>query len=119
MFWKSYRGKSDTAIRSELQHKCHGEQNEGFFADKVIIVEGATEKYALPIYFRKLGYDLDAANIAVVTAESVTLIAQLFTIFSSLSIPCYCIFDGDKPRADDYATYLQYLNGNLKSCSYR
>jgi len=113
IFRNNYRGKSDSAIRLELQHKCHGEQNEGFFADKIIIVEGATEQYALPIYFRKIGYDLDTANISIVTADSVTLVAQLCTIFSALSIPCYCIFDGDKPKADIYEAYLRYVNGEL------
>lgn len=114
VFKKNFEGKKDSAIRMELQHKCHGEQNEGFFADKVIIVEGATEQYALPVYFRKVGFDLDNANIAVVTAESVTLVAQLCTIFSALSIPCYCIFDGDKPKDSIYEKYLKYRSGEIK-----
>ena len=35
IFRNNYRGKSDSTIRLELQHKCHGEQNGGFFADKI------------------------------------------------------------------------------------
>lgn len=116
-FKKACKSKSDSAIRLELQHKCHGEQNEGFFADRVIIVEGATEQYALPIYFDKIGYNLDTANVAIVTAESVTLVAQLCTIFSALGLPCYCIFDGDKPKDKDYQEYLLYLNGELGEVS--
>lgn len=117
VFNTSYRGKSDSAIRSELHHKCHGDQNEGFFADKIILVEGATEQYSLPIYFKRVGFDLDNANISIVTADSVTLIAQLCTIFSALSIPCYCIFDGDKPKPSEYEGYLRYRNSNTLGIS--
>lgn len=113
LFYQSYKKKKDDAIRAELQHKCHGEQNEGFFADRVIIVEGATELYALPKYCRYLGFDLDRNNTAVISAESVTLIATLSVIFSALQIPSYCIFDGDKPKEERYQQYLKFRSGDL------
>lgn len=113
LFYQAYKKKKDEAIRTELQHKCHGEQNEGFFAERVIIVEGATELYALPIYCRYLGFDLDRNNTAVVSAESVTLISTLSTIFSALQIPSYCIFDGDKPNEERYQKYIKFRAGEL------
>lgn len=113
LFYRAYKKKKDEAIRAELQHKCHGEQNEGFFADRVIIVEGATELYALPMYCRHMGFDLDRNNTAIVSAESVTLIATLNTIFSALRIPSYCIFDGDKPNEERYQEYLKFRSGDL------
>ena len=114
LFYQVYKQKKDEAIRAELQHKCHGEQNEGFFADRVIIVEGATELYALPLYCRHMGFDLDRNNTAIVSAESVTLIATLSTIFSALQIPSYCIFDGDKPNEERYQKYLKFRSGELR-----
>jgi len=43
--------------------------NEGFFADKVVIVEGPSELYSIPIYSKCLGYDLDQNNVAVVHSD--------------------------------------------------
>ena len=97
VFKKCCHSKTEASVRNELEHKCRGEQNEGFFADRIILVEGSTESYALPIYFSKLGYDLDEHNTVILCAKSKTLLQLLCTIFSSCEIPCYCIFDGDKP----------------------
>ena len=99
-FINACHSSTESAIRKELYHKCQGEQNEGFFADRIILVEGATESYALPIYFSRLGYDLDENNTVILRAESKSLLQLLCSIFSSCQIPCYCIFDGDKPKAD-------------------
>ena len=105
-FKKSCRCRTDDSIRKELEHKCHGDQNEGFFADRIILVEGATEHYALPIYFSRLGYDLDENNTVILCAQSKTLLQLLCVIFTSCRIPCYCIFDGDKPKSELYGRYM-------------
>lgn len=114
MFRKSCRCKVEESIRKELEHKCQGEQNEGFFADRIILVEGPTESYALPVYFALLGYDLDENNTVILRAQSKTLLQLLCAIFSSCRIPCYCIFDGDKPEEDLYLRHMtgQHLNDN-------
>ncbi len=106
VFRRSCRCKVEESIRKELEHKCQGEQNEGFFADRIILVEGPTESYALPVYFARLGYDLDENNTVILRAQSKTLLQLLCAIFSSCRIPCYCIFDGDKPEEDLYARYM-------------
>ena len=105
-FSDTCKGKTEAAIRKEIEHKCHGEQNEGFFADRVVLVEGATELYALPVYLKKLGYDLDENNTVIIQAESVTLLILLCSIFSACRIPCYCIFDGDKPPVELYEHFM-------------
>ncbi len=109
VFRKSCRCKVEASIRKELEHKCQGEQNEGFFADRIILVEGSTESYALPVYFARLGYDLDENNTVLIKAQSKTLLQLLCAIFSSCRIPCYCIFDGDKPEDNLYAQYTAGL----------
>ena len=106
VFRKSCRCKVEESIRKELEHKCQGEQNEGFFADRIILVEGPTESYALPVYFARLGYDLDENNTVILRAQSKTLLQLLCAIFSSCRIPCYCIFDGDKPEENLYVRYM-------------
>ncbi len=77
-------------------------KNEGFFAKKVILVEGPTEENALPIYFRALGYDVDQEQVAIINAGSVQHIDFLFIMLNELGIPCYVIFDGDKPMLDPF-----------------
>ena len=105
-FRRACRCRADESIRKELEHKCQGEQNEGFFADRIILVEGSTESYALPVYFARLGYDLDENNTVILRAQSKTLLQLLCVIFSSCKIPCYCIFDGDKPEDSLYSRYM-------------
>ena len=107
------KGRKENAIRKELEHKCHGEQNEGFFADRIVLVEGETEKYALPIYLEKFGYDLDDNNTVLITAESKNLLVLMCSIFSSCRIPCYCIFDADMPEQDVYERFCLYQRGNV------
>jgi len=45
-------------------------------------------------------YDLDVNRIALIGAGSVDNIAYLLLIFNEFRIPCYTIFDGDKPIVD-------------------
>ncbi|MBQ9082491.1 MAG: ATP-dependent endonuclease, partial [Clostridia bacterium] len=70
-----------------MYSKCTQKQNEGFFADKVILVEGNTEGYALPIYFRKMGFDLDASNTVLIECGSVDNINPVCRIFTAFHIP--------------------------------
>jgi len=70
--------------------------NEGFFASKVIIAEGDSEKYALPIYANAYGYNFDRNNIAIVHSHGKGPMDRIYRIFNGLGIPTYLIFDGDK-----------------------
>ncbi|MDQ5987392.1 MAG: hypothetical protein CSYNP_03132 [Syntrophus sp. SKADARSKE-3] len=91
---------SEKSLRHKFSHICDETKNEGFFANKIIIIEGETEKYALPIYFVHKGFDLDNERIAIISAGSVDNITYLYAIFNEFNIPCYIIFDGDKPSQD-------------------
>ena len=88
---------SEQSLRDRFQHICDESKNEGFFARKVILIEGDTEKYALPIYFKAKDLDIDNEKISIISAGSVDSITYLLLIFSEFGIPCYAIFDGDKP----------------------
>lgn len=100
-YHKAYKVSVDEkSIRHRFYHIIDESKNEGFFAKKVILIEGDTEKYALPNYFRAKGFDLDVNRIAIISAGSVDNIAYLLLIFNEFRIPCYAIFDGDKPNVD-------------------
>lgn len=87
----------EISLRHRFSHICDVSKNEGFFAKKIILIEGETEKYSLPIYFEHKSFDLDNERIAIISAGSVDNISYLYVIFNEFHIPCYIIFDGDKP----------------------
>jgi putative ATP-dependent endonuclease of the OLD family len=91
---------ADKSIRHRFYHIIDESKNEGFFAKKIILIEGDTEKYALPNYFSAKGFDIDESRIAIISAGSVDNITYLLFIFNEFRIPCYAIFDGDKPDVD-------------------
>jgi predicted ATP-dependent endonuclease of OLD family len=91
---------NEKSLRHRFGHICDETKNEGFFAQKVILIEGETEKYSLPIYFAHKGFDIDNERIAMISAGSVDNISYLYVMFNEFHIPCYIIFDGDKSSTD-------------------
>jgi len=91
---------NELSLRHRFGYICDQSKNEGFFARKVVLIEGETEKNSLPIYFSKRGFDLDHERISIISAGSVDNISYLYVIFNEFNIPCYIIFDGDKPVED-------------------
>lgn len=98
--YKKIYGKDidELSIRHRFHHLIDETKNEGFFAKKVILIEGETEKYALPNYFRAKGLDIDTNRISIISTGSVDTISYLLLLFNEFRIPCYVIFDGDKPN---------------------
>jgi predicted ATP-dependent endonuclease of OLD family len=90
----------EKSLRHRFAHICDDTKNEGFYANKVVLIEGETEKYALPIYFNHAGFDVDKERVAIISAGSVDNISYLYVIFNEFHIPCYIIFDGDRPDVD-------------------
>lgn len=84
------------AERVRLAAEFDHERSEMFFARAVILVEGQTERLALPAIFRALGYDVDALGIAITEVGgkgNLTLAAQLL---GQLRIPFLVVFDTDR-----------------------
>ena len=95
------KGKAtDHSMRELYAHAYHPTRSEGFFAKKIILVEGATEGYSLPIYAEALGYAFDLLNISVVDCGSKGQMDRLYRIFNELRIPCYILFDYDQASSD-------------------
>lgn len=81
-------------------YKAHATEKilSGFFAKKVILVEGPTEKLALPEYFRQVGFDLLERGVEVLSVGGKGDLAKWWRLFTLYEIPTYIIFDND---ADD------------------
>lgn len=68
---------------------------ELFFSKSCIIVEGITEKKALPIFAEKLNIDLDGMNIGILQADGGDTIKSLTKILKHFGIKCIPIIDRD------------------------
>jgi predicted ATP-dependent endonuclease of OLD family len=95
------RGKvTPHSIRELYSNAYHPTRSEGFFANKIILVEGATEQYSLPIYAEALKINLDLLNISIVDSGGKGSMDRLFRVFNELGIPCYMLIDYDKDNQD-------------------
>lgn len=84
----------DHAFLAKL-HIFSRELCEGFFARKIILVEGVTDKAILEGVYRHLGRDNFAEGIIVISCEGKTKMDKPFYIFNKLGIPTYAVFDSD------------------------
>ncbi len=85
--------------------------NEGFFADKILFVEGITDQAVFETVDRKKNYGLLSKGIAVIALEGKTKIDRPYIIFDGLNIPCYIVFDNDKNHiGTDDETDTKYFN---------
>ena len=72
----------------------------GFFANKIILVEGATEELALPVYFERLGFDPTEYGIEIIGVGGKGNLAKWWRLFSLYEIPTFICFDNDF-KSDD------------------
>jgi predicted ATP-dependent endonuclease of OLD family len=95
---------TEEGMREQYSHVFNPIINEGFFADKVVIVEGPSEQYALPIYADCLKYDMNRKNVSVVHSDGKGQMDRLLRVFNGFKIPTYLWFDGDKKNEDKAVT---------------
>ncbi|MEI6258468.1 MAG: ATP-dependent endonuclease [Deltaproteobacteria bacterium] len=96
------KGKATAeSMRDLYSHAYNPRRNEGFFASKIILVEGLTEEYSLPIYADAIpSCAFDPQGISVVECGGKGSMDRLFRIFNELHIPCYILFDYDSGSSD-------------------
>jgi len=96
------KGKvTSDSMRDLYSHVYNPRRNEGFFAHKIILVEGLTEEYSLPIYADAIpNCAFDPWGISVVECSGKGTMDRLFRIFNELHIPCYILFDYDEGNSD-------------------
>ena len=89
------------SMRELYSHAYNPRRNEGFFASKIILVEGLTEEYSLPIYADAIpNCAFDPQGISVVECGGKGAMDRLFRTFNELHIPCYILFDNDSGNSD-------------------
>ncbi len=85
-------------------------RNELFFARKVLIVEGQTEKHSLPHAFKLLGCDINESGISIIDVGGKENICFFVDILKAFQIPFVVLHDEDK-NASNYAAYHDGGNG--------
>jgi energy-coupling factor transporter ATP-binding protein EcfA2 len=102
------------SIRDRYSHAYNPHRNEGFFASRILLVEGLTEEYSLPIYADAIeGCEFDPNGISVVECGGKDSMDRLYRIFNGLHIPCFMLFDYDSgnPKAIEKSKELIALVG--------
>ena len=92
---KELADKPDSDVQKVVQKILPTSFSEGFFSDRVVLVEGDTDKAVLEIVASKCGRDLDANGVSVVDVGGKTSLRIPFAILSSLGIATYIVVDGD------------------------
>jgi predicted ATP-dependent endonuclease of OLD family len=76
------------------------QRNELFFARCVLLVEGGTEKIALPLLFRALGHDVNRLGISVVEVGGKTKLPLFASVCMALKILFVALADYDVREVD-------------------
>ncbi|MBL8013087.1 MAG: AAA family ATPase [Candidatus Omnitrophica bacterium] len=79
-------------------------RNELFFAKKVLIVEGPTERHSLPLAFKLLGADINEYGISIVDVGGKENIPFFMEILKAFQIPFFVLHDEDR-NANNYSSY--------------
>jgi putative ATP-dependent endonuclease of the OLD family len=100
--------------REKLIKELDPERGELFFASRLLLVEGDTEKLALPEYAKHLDLDLDKAGATVVEAGGKRSLPELANIAISFEIPTAILYDEDssdfKNNKQDEAAFNSSLD---------
>lgn len=109
---------TDAKRREKLIKELDPERNELFFATRLLLVEGDTEKLAIPEYGARLGFDLDRAGATIVEVGGKRNLPEFVRIAASFGIPVGVLYDEDssdfKDRRLEEKTFNEQLDAFRK-----
>ena len=73
--------------------KLNTDQFKGFFADIILLVEGQTEQYALPVYLTRSF--LSENGVQIVPCYSKSAIPTYWHLFTAYGYKCFIVFNHD------------------------
>jgi putative ATP-dependent endonuclease of OLD family len=85
----------DSVRREKLVKELDPERNELFFASRLLVVEGDTEKLVFPEYAKSLGIDIDQAGATIVEVGGKRNLIEFARIAISFGIPTGVVYDKD------------------------
>ena len=107
------------AVNEKLRKEFDPERNELFFARHVILVEGDTEKLALPEYATRLSVDFNRAGCSVIEVGGKRSLKLFIDVIRSFGIALTVVFDQDssdfskaqKAEEEAYNAEIRSLDG--------
>lgn len=81
--------------------KLFSDQLKGMFAETILLVEGATEYFALPVYLKRVGFSLAEHGVEIIDCRGKNSIPLFWRLFTAYGFNCYFIFDGDAKTNDN------------------
>lgn len=101
-------------LRQKFSKELDPERNELFFANKVLFVEGDTEKMAIPIYAKRKKIDIDSSNISIIEVGGKRNLHDFVEMTLSFGIKTAFAYDTDssdfKNMKSEELVYNQTLN---------
>lgn len=91
--------RTDQQIRKALQREIARSASEAFFAEAVVLVEGATDKAVIEAIAFARSTPLDEHGIEVVDCGGSGSAHLLYCILTELGIPTYVVLDADRDGA--------------------
>lgn len=85
-------------------------RNEVFFANKVMLVEGPTERYSLPYVFKLKGININREGISIIESGGKKNMEFFIKIIREFGIPFIVLHDEDS-NANNYHSYHAGPNG--------
>lgn len=85
--------------------KLNSDHLKGLFAETVLLVEGATEYFALPCFMKQAGFSLSEHGIEIVACGGKETIPLLWRLFKAYKYNCYFIFDSDSKQDENTKTF--------------
>lgn len=108
----------DAKRREKLIKELDPERNELFFATRVLLVEGDTEKLAIPEYAVRLGFDLDREGATIVEVGGKRNLSEFVRIAASFGISAGVLYDEDssdfRDRRDEEKKFNEQLDAFQK-----
>lgn len=108
-----YTGKllnGDEIKNFNMNYWINPDRGEMFFAKKVILVEGQTDKIALSYLAKKLG--IYNYNYSIVECGSKSIIPQFIKILNAYKIPYVAVYDKDNHK---WRNETEIENSNIKN----
>ncbi|QDP73479.1 AAA family ATPase [Legionella israelensis] len=109
--------------KEKLIKELDPERGELFFAKKLLLVEGDTEKLMLPAYASRMGIDLDQLGATIVEVGGKKSLKEFAEISISFQIPTGIVYDtdasdfskNDKDKEIEFNTELDGFQNSDKS----
>ena len=107
-------GPIDVEDTFRVMCEFDAERSELFFSRAAILVEGMTEKIALPVVFHALGHDADREQISIVECGGKSNLPLFVEICRRARVPCVVVHDSDlRPGREPPAAELK-LNALIR-----